>query len=71
MNFGDMVIKVEKDLNIPHRRARGYIEVFKEKYTGRKEAISDVKASYGPDGDVLITYAIKTDKRVVHKTISV
>ena len=58
MNFGDMVLKIEKDLSIPHRRARDYISAFKKKYTGRKEAISAVKAFYNQKGEVVISYII-------------
>ena len=58
MLYQEMIDKVQKDLNIPHRRARDYISAFKKKYTGRKEAITAVKAFYNQKGEVVVSYII-------------
>lgn len=58
MLYQEMINRVQKDLNIARHRARGYVAMFGNLYAGRKEAITDIKASYTDNGDVKITYTI-------------
>ena len=59
MKLGDMIKKIQSDLNIPNHRARGFIRIFSEKYyKGCKDAISDIVASYTDEGYLKITYFI-------------
>ena len=58
MLYQEMIDKVQKDLNIARHRARGYVSMFSNLYTGRKEAITDIKASYTDNGEVKMTYTI-------------
>lgn len=58
MLYQEMTEKVQKDLNIANRRARCYVSMFSNIYAGRKEAITDIKASYTDNGKVQITYTI-------------
>lgn len=58
MLYQEMIEKVQKDLNVARHRARGYVSMFSNLYTGRKEAITDIKASYTDNGEVNMTYTI-------------
>lgn len=58
MTVGEMITKVQSDLNIANHRARGYVAMFRNLYAGRKEAITDIKASYTDNGEVKMTYTI-------------
>lgn len=62
MLLKDMIVKVEQDLHVANHRARGYVAMFSELYPGRKEAISEITASYTNDGRVKITYTINGKK---------
>jgi hypothetical protein len=66
MTYKEMVDKIEKDLNIPHRRARAYIEkVFSKKYKGHKEAITKMEAKYSDAGDILLIYTINNKQNTM------
>lgn len=58
MLYQEMIEKVQKDLNVARHRARGYVAMFSNLYAGRKEAITDIKASYTDAGEVKMTYTI-------------
>lgn len=66
MTHKEMVDKIEKDINIPHRRARVYIEnVFAKKYKGHKEAITNMEAKYSDDGEILLIYTINNKQNTM------
>lgn len=66
MKYKEMIESIEKDINIPHRRARVYIEdVFAKKYKGHKEAITDMHAKYSDAGEILLIYTINNKQNTM------
>ena len=50
--------KIQKDLGIGERRARGYGKLFCERFGGQVRSISNIRASYTASGEVCISYII-------------
>lgn len=66
MTYKQMIEVVEQGLNIPHRRARVYIEDhFAKKYKGHKEAITNMEARYSDAGEVLLIYTINNKQNTM------
>jgi hypothetical protein len=65
MTYGEMINKIECDLKISHHKARDYMDLFREQYNGRKEAISSISASYTKYGQIRINYVIDNKRHYV------
>ena len=54
---------IQRDLNVTERRARKFTDDFRKVYTGYKEAIQTVNASYTDDGRIRIKCTINNKQK--------